>query len=359
MNFKQYLLEHINKHSAVQPQDIVKLCYQAAYGAEHLLSDPDVAEKYLERDYAATEAADIALYENISDDVCRVNLAAWKFKKLPLQWLFRMFAASARIKSSGSDLFSEYLRTAECALMETNIGFSPADWKEYLAGYKKAGMTSVHHSPQYRECERPSYRIVDRQYIRLLPILERVSNELREDRVCVIAIDGRAASGKSTMAKQLKTILGADIIQMDDFFLPTELRTQERLSTPGGNIHYERFSEEVLPYISLPQCFSYRIFDCGKMDYNGERAVDNTQIRIVEGAYSCHPLFGKYADIAVFSDVEPGEQMRRIYDRNGEMMAKMFREKWIPLEENYFDHYKISQNSLYFASEGLGRVYFR
>lgn len=345
MNDRQYILEQIRKHPAVQPQDLVKLCYQAAYGAEHLLSDPDAAREYLEREYAAVEAADIALYENISDDVCRVNLAAWKARQLPLQWLFHMFAASAKIKSNGSDLFSDYLETAGKVITEENVGFSTVDWQAYLGGYEKAGMTAVHHSVQYRECESPSYRIVARKYIRLLPILERVSTKLRGDRVCVIAIDGRAASGKSTMAKQLSMILDAGIIQMDDFFLPEALRTQERFDTPGGNVHYERFSEEVLPYISSTKPFSYRIFDCSKMDYDGERVIDNTPIRIVEGAYSCHPLFGKYADVTVFSDVEPEEQMRRILRRNGEQMAEMFRERWIPLEENYFDYYAISRNA--------------
>ena len=81
------------------------------------------------------------------------------------------------------------------------------------------------------------------------------------------------------------------------------------------------------------------------MDYDGERVIDSTPIRIVEGAYSCHPLFGKYADITVFVDVEPEEQMRRILRRNGEQMADLFRERWIPLEENYFKYYAVQKNA--------------
>ena len=95
MNFERYLMEQVEMHPSVQPQDIVKMCYQAAYGAEHLLSDLQGARRYLGEEYAATEARDTALYENISDTVCRVNLSAWRFRGLPLQWLFRMFAASA------------------------------------------------------------------------------------------------------------------------------------------------------------------------------------------------------------------------------------------------------------------------
>ena len=161
----------------------------------------------------------------------------------------------------------------------------------------------------------------------------------------MIAIDGRAASGKTTMAGLLQEILEADVIRMDDFFLPLALRTEERFAVPGGNVHYERFREEVLPYLSLPEAFSYRIFDCGRMDYHGERKIGAARIRIVEGSYSCHPLLGNYADITVFSDVDGETQLQRIRKRNGEEMAKMFRDRWIPLEEAYFQAYQIAQKA--------------
>lgn len=164
-------------------------------------------------------------------------------------------------------------------------------------------------------------------------------------RPLIIAIDGRAASGKSTLAEQLSELLGADVIHMDDFFLPTELRSEERLTEPGGNVHYERFCEEVLPYLKTPAAFSYRIFDCSRMNYNGERAIGNTQIRIVEGSYSYHPKFGRYADLFVFSDVDTEEQLRRIKLRNGEEKAQVFAEKWIPMEERYFAAFGIKTHA--------------
>jgi thymidylate kinase len=124
-----------------------------------------------------------------------------------------------------------------------------------------------------------------------------------------------------------------------------ELRTPERFGVPGGNVHYERFAEEVIPYLSSEESFSYRIFDCSQMDYDGVRQIESSCIRVVEGAYSCHPYFGNYADITVFSDVNAEEQMKRIYKRNGEKMAQMFKERWIPLEERYFQKYKTPLNT--------------
>ena len=60
---------------------------------------------------------------------------------------------------------------------------------------------------------------------KVLQALEEIPGEVK-----VIAIDGRCASGKSTLAQQLAGLTGAGIIHMDDFFLPRELRTEERLT---------------------------------------------------------------------------------------------------------------------------------
>lgn len=176
------------------------------------------------------------------------------------------------------------------------------------------------------------------QYERLTPLLARLERLAEQNTagVRVIAIDGRAASGKTTMAGQLAQILGAGVVHADDFFLPQELRSPQRYAQPGGNLHYERLAEEVLPQLRSGAAFSYRRFDCGVMALNGQRMVEAGRWRIVEGAYSCHPLLGGYMDLRVFSDIAPGEQLRRIRARNGEAQARRFAERWIPLEEAYF-----------------------
>ena len=345
MDFANYLLEQIRMHPAMQPQDIWKLCYQAAFGPEHLLHDLQRAKEYLEKEYEATAAADGPLYEPISDEICRVNLAAWKFHGLPAAWLFRLFAASCRKRAEGEPLFRAYLKRAEETLSEAAVGFSREVWEEYARSRKEAGLSPVHHSDFYRQQEDPAYRIVDRRFTRIFPILQKAVEKSAQDQICVIVIDGRAASGKTTMAELLREVLEADVIRMDDFFLPPALRTAERFQQAGGNVHYERFQTEVLPHLSAPEAFSYRIFDCGRMDYHGEREIGTARIRIVEGSYSCHPLLGNYADITVFSDVDGETQLQRIRKRNGEEMAKMFRDRWIPLEEAYFQAYQIAQKA--------------
>jgi len=162
----------------------------------------------------------------------------------------------------------------------------------------------------------------------------------------VIAIDGRAAGGKSTLAGHLSDMLDKPgIVKMDDFFLPPKLRTAERLAQPGGNIHHERFTEEVLPYIRSGQGFEYRRFDCARMDYNGVVAVPSHPWRIVEGVYSCHPVLGSYMDVRVFLDVQPAVQQVRIKNRNTPQVAADYMAKWIPMEEAYFQAYRIRESA--------------
>lgn len=345
MSFEYYLKEQFQKHPSMQPQDVVKLCYQAAYGAEHLLSDLSVARKYLEQEFFGVSPGDGDLYEELSEQVCRVNLAVWKKKGLPLEWLFAMFVSSVRIQEDGTEVFLDYLRRAESTFCELQLNFSKEEWTEYLSGYEAKGRGAVHHSETYREKECPAYRIVNRRFTRLFPVLEQTAKALSSEQVYVIAIDGRAASGKSTMAEQLKEILNAEIIHMDDFFLPLALRTEERLASPGGNVHYERFLAEVIPFLSEKNEFSYRRFDCGCMDYHGEVRIGSGRFRIVEGSYSQHPLFGNYADLTIFSDVAPKEQLQRIKVRNGAEMAQMFESHWIPMEESYFSTFAIQEKS--------------
>ena len=74
------------------------------------------------------------------------------------------------------------------------------------------------------------------------------------------------------------------------------------------------------------------------MKYGGRSEIRSVPWRIVEGAYSLNPKFGDYADLKIFYDIAPGEQIRRIRLRNGERGLRMFQTRWIPLEEKYIEN---------------------
>ena len=342
MDFALCLREQLRLHPSMQPRDVIKLIYQAARGAEHLLMDAARARAYFDQEYAATPAdASLPLLAPLSAHVARANLGAWKASGLPAEWLFRLFVHMARVPQGGEDLMETYIAEASAVLAEVQP-FPLADWESALASWRDAGMPAVHHSEEFRAAEHPAYRIVSGRVGCILPILTRLH---ASDGVRVIAIDGRAASGKSTRALLLGAALNAPVIHMDDFFLPPALRTPDRLAQPGGNVHYERFAEEVLPGLRSGDAFAYRIFDCGQMDFGGVKDIPAAPIRIVEGSYAHHPAMGNYAQMKVFTSIDPEEQMARILRRNGERMADIFRSRWIPMEEAYFSHFGIADRA--------------
>ena len=263
MDFKNYLQEQAQLHPSMEPQDVMKMVFQASFGAEHLLEDMEKAREYLISELERVPASALTpLFENISEDICRINLGAWKAKNMPVDWLFKIFSLSAADCKKDETAFSEILKEADRAVDAGWLNFDWCQWQEYKEEYLKDGIRAVHHSERYREAEKPAYRLAARCFCRLLPVLEKAASPDTGDGPCVIAIDGRAASGKTTMAGQLKEILGGEIVRMDDFFLPPAMRTEERFAVPGSNVHYERFADEVLTDLRKQRSFSYRRFDC-------------------------------------------------------------------------------------------------
>lgn len=349
MTFQHYILQQAQLHPAMTAQDAVKLCYQGCFGPGHLIADPEKAAAYLHRELVTAPFTGEPMVQPISPDYCRISLPGWREAGLPEEWLTTMFLISAaQTPQDGQEQFFSCLASVEQLALQGLLPFSPASWRAFLENY--GAPHAVHHSEAYREAEAPAYRVVSRGCADLIPLLTALHGI---NKACpVIAIDGRAASGKSTAAELLSRITGGSLIHMDDFFLPMELRTELRLSEPGGNIHYERFSAEVLPHLGKPEEFSYGIFHCGVMAVTGVREIPESALHIVEGSYSHHPIFGAYADLTVFCDVPAEIQMQRILQRDGEVFAKRFAEQWVPMEEQYFRHFAIRENAQFHLTPG-------
>ena len=338
-------------HPVMKPRDALKMSFQAAFGAEHLIADEAAARAYLEREFTETPESESApLYESIAPDCARVNLAAWKAADIPLAWLEELFLLSARenakrAQKDREDAFSAALGAVRALAQEGKFSFSAQEFDDFIKEEYTSGVHAVHHSEAYRASELPAYRIVSGAYVRLLPLFAPLARLSRQPFPVCAAIDGRCASGKSTIGAQLALITGAGLVHMDDFFPRMETRDPRRLAEPGGNIDYTRFCIEVLPRLRSAKPFSYATFDCDVMAIRGERAVAGGKLRIVEGSYSHHPYFDGYAALRIFSDIDPDEQMRRILVRNGEEKAEMFRTRWIPMEETYFNAFHIREKA--------------
>ena len=167
-------------------------------------------------------------------------------------------------------------------------------------------------------------------------LLELLTPLARLGRPALAAIDGRCGSGKSTLAGLAAHRLGCPLFHMDDFFLPPALRTPERYAAPGGNVHYERVEAELLRPLRETGAACFRPFDCRSMDFSAPIRAELTGLALVEGSYALHPALRGWYDRTGFLTCSPGEQRLRLLAREGPKRLPAFLERWIPLEEAYF-----------------------
>lgn len=157
-----YIKEHIKMHPELMPRDIIKFCYQAAYGAEHLLSDKEYAGKMLHDEFENTLPSDIPLFEKLSDNYCRVNIAAWRFKGFSEDLLQELFLESVSDKAHHEkEDFHTIIKLASEVISDSCTKEFLAEWNNALSDYIASGIRPVHHSEHYREIYSPAYRVVD------------------------------------------------------------------------------------------------------------------------------------------------------------------------------------------------------
>ncbi len=204
LSFEACLRAHMENHREETAQDIVKFCYQAAFGAEHLLKDLSAARAYFMDEYESVSAdASAPLFEPLNDRYSRVNISAWKACGRGADELFDLFVKTAGmpereqeskilkkeqeseiLKKEQESVFTDCLLTAEKLIKNAeslrNSGrsddpagkasaisiadnalttVSPADWETFLKEYGKSRQ-AVRHSAVYREKYAPAYRLV-------------------------------------------------------------------------------------------------------------------------------------------------------------------------------------------------------
>ena len=161
----------------------------------------------------------------------------------------------------------------------------------------------------------------------------------------IIGIDGPCGSGKSTLADIIRQAYDCPVIHMDHFFLQPHQRTPERLQETGGNVDYERFTEEVVRPLQARQPFAYQVYDCKVQALTESIAITPGRLTVVEGSYALHPRFSGLYDLKVCLQIDEGEQARRLLLRSGPVLFQRFAEIWIPMENRYFENLGIVQQA--------------
>ena len=176
-------------------------------------------------------------------------------------------------------------------------------------------------------------------------ILEKIKVVLQGKGTIIIAIDGNSGAGKSTLAQCIEEHFDCNVFHMDDFFLPADLKTEERLKEIGGNVDYMRFRHEVADRLMEGNNFEYRVYNCRTLSFDRTVAVKEKRINIVEGVYSMHPTLIDIYDYKIFLSIDCKQQLERIMKRSGATLTQKFKEIWIPMEDRYFETMKIKEKS--------------
>jgi uridine kinase len=178
----------------------------------------------------------------------------------------------------------------------------------------------------------------------MLPLLQLIDAKMQPGRPLILAIEGSAASGKSTLGHLLQQIYHCNLLHADDFFLQPHQRTPERFAQVGGNFDRERFLSEVLLPLRKGETLAYRRYDCHTQTILPPVEIPPAPLSVIEGVYSFHPELQEYYDLAVFLRISPELQRSRICRRNTPEFQSLFFDRWIPMEQKYFNIFSIPES---------------
>ena len=361
----EFLLQQLAAYPESQPVDAVKFLYQHAFGCGHLLPQETHCIQSIREELLHTaHSAAIPAFEPLGNGLCRLALGNPMVHALPAERIARMMRVTELQFHPDPALFLADLQmlralarsqSGDVANTPVRLPFTSQALQAFLETGLQPDRLPPSHSQHYRETYHPAYRVVLRRFGEAVPILHALETQLAADGHATLVLDGDCGSGKTTLIALLAPLYDCNVLHMDDFFLPAAMRTEERLSQPGGNVHYERFREQVLMGLRSHTAFTYDAFDFHQNTICPV-TVRPKPVTLIEGSYSLHPkLDPDYAAlhaVRALLTVDPQEQMDRILRRNGEKLAERFRNEWIPLEFRYFQAYhKAREDEIILHSE--------
>jgi hypothetical protein len=160
--------EIVQRYPQATLQDVYKTCFQAFFGAEHLLSDTAAAHQYLKAEIAATEVQDLSAmpkYEptGFRHRFMRANLSLVHSGEMSEDELFARFAEAAGTNNAFSDKWEEEWQTIETIALEVQPTWADSTLQNELR-YAASVQSPVRHSETFRQAYHPHYRIIVNQH---------------------------------------------------------------------------------------------------------------------------------------------------------------------------------------------------
>ena len=310
-SFKQYLIRHKNKYPKSEIKDYLKQIYQSEFAGGHMIKDKQSSFIYLTEEYTNTNYSNKLLYEYISNNIIRINIKP-AIDIYNSETINDLFYESSKIIHNSNTIMDK------CSAL-TTIFNTNNEIIEFSKNPK-----AIHHSEIYRKSYEPHYRVVDTA---LLPIEFRINklqtyiNLLPKDKLTIISVEGRCASGKTTITNQIKDVT---IIHTDDFFSKTDVLDFELLT-------------KLLQKLEVGKTIQYKAYSCSNNKYYTKTIEKVEPIVIIEGVYSNHPIIRNFINRLVYVETTKELQSQRLKQRTKNIaIYNKFINLWIPREEQYF-----------------------
>ena len=162
----------------------------------------------------------------------------------------------------------------------------------------------------------------------------------------MIAIDGRAGAGKTTLAQDLTMYLrqnhAVEVIHCDEIYNGWESALGPDL-TETLSMVLERITSE--REVELP------IYDWHKGEFNSVRNFETPEILIIEGVGSGQRVVRNVAAITIWLDINPPTGLRRVLERDGYQIQTQM-QKWQVAEDQHFHQERTRENSDFIFSTG-------
>ena len=146
----------------------------------------------------------------------------------------------------------------------------------------------------------------------------------------IIAIDGRAGSGKTTLAADLTLALSLEnsvtLVHMDEIYEGWAAALGPSLTAT---------LERLLEALSRKEPYALPIYDWGKGVFLTSRTIAPTQMLILDGVGSAQAKVREYAAATIWLDIEAEIGLERVLQRDGQGIVNEMRQ-WQRDEENHF-----------------------
>jgi hypothetical protein len=166
---QQLIQNHLHRYPKMRMDDLYKLLHHTAMGSEHAVSNPAMAEDWMERELAAMGDGP---HEPMIDTLgthgrfVRIHLRPFISQNGDPDKLVRAFVQTANTAKPDTARMTQLLQKS----LEMNLPWPADSLIQFYAEMRSLGYPAVHHSNIYKSEYRPAYRVISRDLIRdILP----------------------------------------------------------------------------------------------------------------------------------------------------------------------------------------------